>query len=132
MKEYLDGHELKLFRVGRESGHVSVFRTQLCRRCRGETYKEVPYCSKTCFNIAKELGMKRRKSNWDEEMAFLIGRTVHLETLDGHYLTGRLTGIDTMVVEVEGKEVPLPTAIEMDKDREKLIDLPRLKSIKLK
>ena len=127
-KAYLDGHEKRLLHDMRDGGKMSFYRLAPCRRCGDDTRKDVPYCSKRCYLIAKELKMGEGKF-WDEEIAKLIGKKVQVETLDGIYLNGKLSTVRIREVSISNTNVPLPIELELDGDSEKVIDVSRLKKI---
>lgn len=126
---YLSPEKKKILHDARDAGAISMFRVRPCIVCQDDTWKDLRYCSKPCYTIGKELGMENDKS-WDYVIAKFINHLVDVETHDGMYLKGRLTKVDTITVNIGQYEVHLPVSIELDEDREKLIDISRLKIIK--
>jgi len=63
---------------------------------------------------------------WDETIARLINTEVDLETRDGIYLQGKLTRVEMYKLGIDGKEVMLPSAVVLDNDNEKKIEISRI------
>lgn len=63
---------------------------------------------------------------WDEAIARLINTQVNLETRDGIYLQGKLTMVEMYKINIDGKEVMLPSSIILDGDNEKKIEISRI------
>ena len=63
---------------------------------------------------------------WDEAIARLINTEVNLETRDGIYLQGKLTLVEMLHLNIDGKEVMLPSTIVLDNDSEKKIEISRI------
>jgi len=127
----MSGHENKLMRLQRDSGALSFYRVNPCKRCGKDTLKDVPFCSRHCYEISRELKMGEGK-HWDEAIAMYIGKKVEVETEDGMYLTGKLSKVHVRNVEVGEFFVTLPESLELDYDSEKVVDIERLRRLEAK
>lgn len=58
-RDYMIGHELKLFKSQRDEGSLSFFRISYCLNCVTEILKSKNFCSKKCRNKYEE----KNKSN---------------------------------------------------------------------
>lgn len=66
---------------------------------------------------------KRKKAGaWIDTMSGAIGKFVHLETGDGVHREGKLTGLRTREIKMNGEDVDLPVAVELNGDPNDYID----------
>lgn len=65
---------------------------------------------------------KKRPGQWIDDVHGAIGRHVHLETSDGLIREGRLTGLGTREIEINGEPREIPNRIELNGDPNDYID----------
>ena len=68
---------------------------------------------------------------WEIDLESLFGLPVLIETLDGVYLEGILTGVEYDGFVFLGEKVRYPTAFVLDNDPEKKADIPRLIKVEI-
>lgn len=65
---------------------------------------------------------------WDQ-LFNAVGDFVELETTDGGYRSGRLTGTRSRTVKLNGEEVDLITHLEMNNDPSDCLEMDRIVSV---
>ena len=68
-------------------------------------------------------------TKWEIDLSGAIGSTVRIETRDGIYLEGVLTGVETVSFVMNGEAVEMPTCLTLDNDPGKGVDIPRLATV---
>lgn len=131
-RNWMSVSELEAFDRHREIGLITVFRVGNCKVCNREILKGKIYCSRKC---KEDLQQRREKAMsewvWEIELESLFGLPVIIETLDGIYLQGELTGVEYGKFEFLDEEVRYPTAFILDDDPEKKADVQRLVKIEM-
>lgn len=94
--KYMTKPELEFFKIRRESGTISYFRTGVCLRCEGEVIKGKLYCSKACYMQPWEARAIAEK---------VVGSEVQLETKAGSIRQGRITQVTWHTAKISGHEV---------------------------
>jgi small nuclear ribonucleoprotein (snRNP)-like protein len=70
--------------------------------------------------------MAKKTWVWKTDLNPLLGKQVKIETRDGVYLTGLLTGLEYYRFEMDRRTVRVPTQLQLDKDPEKSVDVARI------
>jgi len=122
--EFMTPAEFTLFERMRKQGELTFFRIGLCELCRAEIPKSKRYCSETCYHFCKEDEMLGW--SWRIDLTNLMGKRVKIETKDGVYLSGKLTGLDTTEFLLDERTVKTPVAFRLDDDPEKVVDAARI------
>lgn len=65
---------------------------------------------------------KKKAGAWIDLVSASVGKFVHLETGDGIEREGKLTGLRTREMFVNGECVDVPTAIELNGDPNDFVD----------
>jgi len=68
---------------------------------------------------------------WDIDLRNLYGKKIKVETKDGVYLEGVLSGVEKVLFEFDGVLVGNLHSLEMDNDREKVVDVSRIKKVEI-
>ncbi len=74
---------------------------------------------------------ERPEFRWDVDLDPIIGRCVALETTDGIMREGRITQIIERKFIMDGREVNIPTAVELNGDPTDHIEMVRLVKFEL-
>lgn len=127
MLEYMSLSERKRFDEAKEAGGISFFRIGSCAMCGSDVYKGVRFCSPLCFKTAKEIGMDDK--TFVELVAKLLNKSIRVETKDGVYLQGKLTLVEVQTIIVDGVRAIIQTALKLDDDSEKVVELTRIVNI---
>lgn len=73
---------------------------------------------------------KAEKSwSWNINLYNLFGKTVKVETKDGIYLSGVLSGEERSFFEMDDTIVSSIITLELDNDKEKVVDVSRIKKL---
>lgn len=70
--------------------------------------------------------MAKKSWIWKTDLSPLIGKQVKIETRDGVYLDGVLTGLESYRFEMDRRPVRVPTQLRLDDDPEKSVDVVRI------
>lgn len=65
---------------------------------------------------------KKKAGEWMDAVAASVGKFIHIETGDGVSREGKLTGLRTREIIMNGKPVDMPIAIELNGDPNDFID----------
>jgi len=68
---------------------------------------------------------------WDIDLKNLYGKKIKVETKDGVYLVGILSGEERDLFEFDGVTVGNLHSLELDNDREKVVDVSRIKKVEI-
>lgn len=60
-----------------------------------------------------------------------VGKAIHLETVDGSYREGRLSGLETRAVSLNGQLIDWPLALELNGDPGDLINFEHIKALQI-
>lgn len=63
---------------------------------------------------------------WKIDLKPLMGKKVKIETRDGVYLDGTLTGINVFTFEMDKRNVRVPIELLLDNDPEKVVEVTRI------
>lgn len=74
---------------------------------------------------------KKRPGQWIDDVEGAIGRFVHLETYDGIMREGRLSGLRTREVTVNGEARAFPVALELNGDPNDYIEFAFITRMKI-
>ena len=66
---------------------------------------------------------------WNASLDTMVGRFVHLETHDGSFREGRVTGVEYQTTMVNKRKIELPKAIELNGDPSDKIEWSWIKII---
>lgn len=64
--------------------------------------------------------------SWKIDLKPLMGKQVRIETKDGIYMDGVLTGMNQFKFEMDKRNVRVPTELILDNDPEKVVEVTRL------
>lgn len=88
--------------------------------------------SKKKKRVAKKIKKtKKTRGAWIGEVIGSVGRYIHIETTDGVFREGKLTGLRTRDVMFNGQEAQLPVAVELNGDPNDFIDLSVVHSMEI-
>lgn len=118
--DYMSNAENAHFKMAREQGLITFFRTAACRVCRAEVLKGKTYCSKRC----------KMDTSIEAVVAKITDTDVILETKDGSRREGRLTAVTWNAFPVNDEEVRWPRGVVMNGDKNDEILWERLAWIK--
>lgn len=65
---------------------------------------------------------KKKAGEWMDIVQASVGKFVHLETRDGVHREGKLTGLRTREIIMNGEPVEMPIALELNGDPNDFID----------
>jgi hypothetical protein len=65
---------------------------------------------------------KKKPGAWIDVVASSVGKFIHLETHDGVFREGKLTGLRMREIHLNGEEVEMPIAVELNGDPSDYID----------
>jgi len=68
---------------------------------------------------------------WNIDLRDLFGKKIKVETKDGVYLEGILSGEERDLFEFDGVLVGNLHSLELDNDREKVVDVSRIKKVEI-
>ena len=68
------------------------------------------------------MSKKKRPGQWMDDVCAAIGRHVHVELSDGGLREGRLTGLGTREIEINGQPREFPIRIEFNGDPTDYVD----------
>lgn len=77
----------------------------------------------------KTVVRKKRPGQWIDKLVDAVGRNIHLETMEGVFREGKLTGLRMRDLEMNGKRVDYPEAIEFNGDPTDYIDFVLVRRI---
>ena len=63
---------------------------------------------------------------WKIDLKPLMGKLVRIETKDGIYMNGVLTGMNVYTFEMDKRNVRVPIELQLDNDPEKVLDVARI------
>ena len=63
---------------------------------------------------------------WKIDLKPLMGKRVQIETRDGAYINGVLTGTNLFTFEMDKRNVRVPIEFQLDNDPEKVVDVARI------
>ncbi len=115
--KYMTKPEAEYFRIRRDSGAISFFRTGVCLRCGGELIKGKLYCSKGCYMEQWEARAIAEK---------IVGSEAQLETKAGSIRQGRVTQVTWHTAKISGHEVKWPKGVILDGDKSDEIEWVQL------
>lgn len=73
-----------------------------------------------------------KRPGWFWDQVFnAVGEFVELETVDGAYRSGRLSGIRCRTVKLNGEEVDVITHLEMNNDPSDCLEMDRIVSVSI-
>ena len=122
---YLTLSERQVFGTLRTAGQVSWFRCGTCSACGAEVPKGKQWCSWDCMEWEA-----MSETIWTT-LEKLQGERITVETTDGCYRHGVLTGISWSHVNVTGRDLRSPTAIALDNEPGDELPWNRLKQVSL-
>jgi len=70
-----------------------------------------------------------KRWTWRTNLEALMGKLIVIETRDGIYLRGRLTGTKSVSFVFDGRDVEHITTLVLDDDPEKVADVLMLKTV---
>lgn len=73
--------------------------------------------------------MTQRDWKWDVDLQALIGKHAHLETKDGTRREGRITAIHMKTFILDGVELHIPDAVELNGDPLDIIRLVKMQTL---
>lgn len=120
---YMTTAERSVFVRLRQAGSITFFRIASCRGCGAEVSVGKRFCSAWCMEWFMEASMVF------EPVEQLQGKRIAVETMDGCQRRGVLTKITYAAVNVDGREVKVPTAIGLDNEPGDELPWSRLKAI---
>lgn len=124
---YMTAGECDAFASLRESGKLSFYRVQTCRRCGADVPRPKQFCCKEHMmehaeNMDRmEDGVEMMSGDVVSVVKRLVGRRIALETKDGSRRTGELTDVKWSSVQVDGIDVVWPDGLILGGDRTDVI-----------
>ena len=77
----------------------------------------------------KKINKKNRPGMWIDQLFEAVGKNIHLETMEGVFREGKLTGLRMRDIEMNCKAVDYPEAIELNGDPTDYIDFILIRRI---
>lgn len=77
----------------------------------------------------KKIKKKNKPGMWIDQLSEAVGKNIHLETMEGVFREGKLTGLRMRDIEMNGKAVDYPEAIELNGDPTDYIDFILIRRI---
>lgn len=69
---------------------------------------------------------------WDIGITDMVGLFVHLETRDGSIREGKITGVDTESVVINGERYEIPVSFQLNRDVQDIIEFRQIKQMTLR
>jgi len=69
---------------------------------------------------------------WKIDLKPLMGKSVKIETRDGVYLKGKLTGVEHYAFVMDKRNIKVPTILKLDNDPEKVVEISRIVKVEVK
>jgi hypothetical protein len=73
-----------------------------------------------------------KKFDWDIDLSGLVGEFCHIETNEGSIRDGRISGFQEKPFKINNTQYRLPLALELNGDKEDLIEFSQIKVLRLK
>ena len=73
--------------------------------------------------MATKKTRKKRAGAWLDMLNDAVGKFMHIETFDGVHREGKLSGLRTREIEVNGEIWDIPTAIEFNDEQSDYIEI---------
>lgn len=123
--------EQRTFKLSRESGLITWFRSSKCPICAKEMPKQYEACSSTCHaKLVEQRAGTMSEIAWNINLEALQSGKVRIETKEGAVRTGKITRIETFKTELPGgRTVETPHSVIVDGDAADAIDWHIIRAI---
>lgn len=81
--------------------------------------------------MGEKLTVQQLQWHWIVKLDTWVGRTCEIETTDGCYRKGEITGLQLNVLDINGRIVYLPVSVELNNDPTDRLEFHRFKAFKL-